>query len=98
MFVPGPGEKDQTKINAFIRELASGRTNATGTVTLTPSATTTVVFAPNCMADSIPFLSPLTATAAAAGAWISSVSKGQFTITHTSSVATDKTFGFVCLG
>jgi hypothetical protein len=99
MYVPGLLEKDQTKVNQAVRALASGRSNAAGQVTLAVSpAVTTVVVAPNCSAQSFPFLTPLSATAQAAGAWISAIGKGQFTISHSASAATDRTFGWLCAG
>jgi hypothetical protein len=98
VYIPGPQEKDPTKIPTAIRQLATGRSNATGTVTLVPSATTTLVIAHNCMADSIPFLSPMSASAQASAAWISAVGQGHFTITHASNAAVDQIMGWVCLG
>jgi hypothetical protein len=99
MYIPGNSEKDQTRYASAIRELATGRSNAVGTVALTASSTTTLVKAANCSALSVPFLQALTASAAAAtGVYVQSVEKGQFTIAHNSTAATDRIFGFVCLG
>ena len=99
MYVPGNNEKDPTRVMSAIRELATGRSNAVGTVALAASATTTLVKAPNCSALSVPFLQALTATAAAAtGVYVRSVEKGQFTIVHNSTAATDRIFGYVVFG
>jgi hypothetical protein len=99
MYIPGNNEKDPTRVTSAIRELATGRSNAVGTIALTASAITTVVKAANCSAMSVPFLQALTASAASAtGVYIQSVEKGAFTIAHNSSAATDRIFGFVCLG
>lgn len=93
-------EKDLTQYAFAINQLAEGRSNATGTTTLTPSATSTVVTAVNCGSGSVVLLSPLTANARAAlaNAYISAVRAGSFTITHASNAAIDQAFGFVCLG
>lgn len=95
-----PLEKDVFRIVQAIRQLIQGRSDATLRVTLTPSATTTVVTAINCSKDSEVFLSPKTANAAVAVAttYVSSVGQGTFTLTHANSAQVDRTFGVVCLG
>lgn len=95
-----PLETDPKKIAIVVRQLAEGRSNATGTVTLTANATTTTVTAPNVGPDSQVFLHPTTAHAAAivAATYVSSVAIGTFTVTHTSNGNTDKTFSWVALG
>lgn len=95
-------EKDLFRIVAAIRQLAEGRSNAAGTVTLTESATTTTVTAPNCGAGSAVFLFPATANAAAVVATTyvkpADVTAGQFIVTHASDSDTDQTFYYVALG
>jgi hypothetical protein len=95
-------EQDLKRICAAINQLAQGRSNAVGTVTLTASAATTVTTAVNCGAGSVVLLSPKTANAAAelgAGtAYISAVANSSFTITHANNAQADRTFGYVCLG
>lgn len=93
-------EKDPAKQNFVINQLGQGRSNAVGEVTLTASTTTTTVTAVNCGADSAVFLFPQTANAAndLGIAYVSSVSQGQFVITHASNARSDRTFWFVCLG
>jgi len=86
-----------------INQLAQGRTNATGTVTLSSTgATSTTVSAASCGASSVVKLSPQTANAAAALAtsYIPStdVTAQQFIVHHSSSTTTDRTFGWVALG
>lgn len=98
-----PDEKNLPRIVQSIRDLYAGRNNCFGEVTLAVSpATTTAVTAPNCSAQSVPLLTPMTANAAAelgAGTmYISSVGQGTFTITHASSANADRTFRFVTLG
>jgi hypothetical protein len=109
-FVPGITETDLKKIVLAIQQLASGRSNAVGTVTLaTGSATTTVSTANGALTQSgliapgsVPILVPTTANAATefgAGAWyISAVAKDSFTITHTNSGTTGRTFLWAILG
>lgn len=88
-------EKNQDTINQAIRELQQGRDNASGTLTLAVSpATTTTVSNPVCSPTSAVLLTPQTADAAAALAttYVSTVAKGQFTLTHTASAQVDRTF------
>ena len=84
-------------INSLIR----GGSNAAGTVTLTPNATTTVVTNPNINAGASPHLAAKTANAAAALATtyttVSSVG-GSMTITHANNAQTDRTFYYSFTG
>jgi hypothetical protein len=95
-------EKDLSKLTLAINELASGRSNATGTFTLAAGATTTTVAAPTCAAGSVPILVPTTANAAAeignSTLYLGAVGKGNFTVTHANNGQIDRTFLFVCLG
>jgi hypothetical protein len=93
-------EKDQTKQNIAIQQLMQGRSNAVGIVTLTANAATTAVTAVNCSPSSAVLLFPTTANAAAivAATYVSTVGTGTFTVTHTNSATSDKTFFYVCLG
>jgi ABC-type branched-subunit amino acid transport system substrate-binding protein len=95
-----PLETDPKKIAIAVRQLAEGRSNATGMVTLTANATSTTVTAPNCGPQSVVFLTPNTAHAAAvvASTYVSQVKIQQFTITHPSDSNADKTFAWVALG
>ena len=95
-------EKEISEIVRAIRELAQGRSNAGGLVTLRANQTTTVVGAINCSKDSKVFLTPRTANAAAAvpTTYIlaTNMIQGGFTITHASAVSLDRTFGWVAFG
>ena len=73
--LPGNNEKRPYPVTSAIRELATGRSNAVGTVALRASSTT-MVKAPNCSALSVPFLTALTANALAANPYIQSVGEG----------------------
>jgi len=95
-------EKDLTKLTLAINELASGRSNATGTFTLAAGMTSTAVSAPTCGAGSVPILVPFTADAATevgnGTIYVSAVTRGAFTVTHANNGQTDRAFLFVCLG
>ena len=95
--VPGQTEKDPQRIVAAVRALAEGRSNAVVTATLTPSATTTTVKAPNCSENSVVLWVAMSASAVGPGIWIEP-KNGEFVVTHTSSAATDRLIGFVALG
>ncbi len=100
--VPSPQETSLVRIVQAIRDLAEGRSNAVGTVTLTANAASTAVTAANCGPDSRVFLMPTTANAAAdfgsGSLYVSSVSAGTFTITHPNDADTDKTFFWLAIG
>ena len=101
-YVPGITETDLKKINLAIQQLAAGRSNATGTVTLKTAAATTVVTDNNCAARSTPLLTPTTANAAAeignGTLYVSAVANGSFTITHVNSATTGRTFLYALQG
>ena len=79
-------EKNQDVINATIREIASGRDSATGVATLV-AGTSTTVDSTNCSAQGGVQITPSSASAVGAGAWVSAVNNGSFTITHSSGFA-----------
>jgi hypothetical protein len=95
-------EKDHRRVNTAVNELAKGRSNAVGAVTLAPGVATTTVPAKNCGAGSVVLLSPLTAHAAAeignGTLFVSAVANGSFTLAHANNAQNDRTFGYVCLG
>lgn len=101
-YVPGITETDLKKIVLAIQQLAAGRSNAIGTVTLATGAASTVVFDKNCAIGSTPLLTPTTATAAAeignGTMYVSAVANGLFTISHANSVATGRTFIYALHG
>jgi len=100
--VLAPDEKDARKVATAINQLAQGRSNAVGTVTLVANAASTVVTAKNCGAGSVVLLSPLTAHAAAelgnGTIYVSAVANGSFTLAHANNAQTDRTFGYVAMG
>lgn len=103
-FVPGITETDLKKIILAIQQLAAGRSNAVGTVTLATGAATTVVTTATglCAPGSVPILVPTTANAAtefgAGSLYISSVGIDTFTITHVNSATTLRTFLYAIHG
>ena len=102
VFLPSTAEKDLSKYALSLQQLAAGRSNAAGSVTLAAGAASTTVAAENCAPGSAVFLFPKTANAGAALAagttFISSVVKQSFTISHANNAQTDRTFFYVCLG
>jgi hypothetical protein len=101
-----PEETLLSRIVGSIIQLAQGRLNCVGEVTLRANQTTTTVTlsvskaAVNVGSDCQVFLSPKTANAAAAvpTTWISSVGQGTFEITHANAVTVDRTFGWTAVG
>ena len=101
-YVPGITETDLKKIVLAIQQLAAGRSNAVGAVTLSPSTSTTVVADKNCATGSTPLLTPTTANAAAevgnGTMYVSAVTNGSFTITHANSATPGRTFLYALHG
>jgi len=100
--LPSLEEKDLRRINAAIQALAQGRSNATGSVTLTASVATTTVTNANCSVNSSPYLTPTTANASAefgnGTIYVSAVANGSFTVTHANNAQTDRTFLYGFMG
>ena len=100
-YVPGITETDLKKIILALQQLAAGRSNAVGSVTLATGVSTTVVADKNCSAGSTPILTPASASAAAelgsGTIYVSAVNNGAFTLTHANS-ATARTYLYALLG
>jgi hypothetical protein len=101
-YVPGITETDLKKIVLAIQQLAAGRSNAVGTVTLTSGAASTVVMDKNCAVGSTPLLTPTTPNAASevgnGTMHVSAVANGSFTITHANSATTGRSFRYALQG
>lgn len=101
-FVPGITETDLKKIVLAIQQLAAGRSNAVGTVTLATGSATTTVTTANCAVGSVPILVPASANAAAevgnGTMYVSAVANGAFTIAHANSATPGRTFLYAVLG
>lgn len=92
-------EKDLSIFALAINELAGGRSNAHGTVTLTENATSTAVTNANCNSASCVKITPTTANAAAALATTYiTAAVGSFTITHANNAQTDRIFTYAIQG
>jgi hypothetical protein len=81
-----------------VNNLAAGKSNNTGNVTLTASSTTTTLNDERLGFDSVVLLSPLTANAAAQNPYISTKAKGSVVITHTSVASADLNFDYIIVG
>jgi hypothetical protein len=101
-YVPGITETDLKKIVLAIQQLAAGRSNAVGTVTLATGAASTVVADKNCAVGSVPIAVPMTANAATevgnGTLFISAVANGSFTIAHANSATSGRTFLYALIG
>ena len=99
---PAPGETNLRRIVESIRALYQGRSDAVGSVTLTPSAGTTTVTTVSCGLGSKVSLTPTSANAAAevgnGTMYVSAVSQGSFTITHANSATVGRTFDWSIKG
>jgi hypothetical protein len=104
VLAPPITETDLKNINLSIQQLAAGRSNATGSFTITINAGTTVVITRTgtCAPSSVPILMPKSvngATEYGAGNWyISSVGLDTFTVTHTNSATANRDFYYVIVG
>lgn len=98
-YVPGTQERDLSKFAISLQQIAAGRSNAVGTVTLRANENTTTVNDVNCAAGSAITLTPTTANAAAAlgSSYVASDNKS-FTITHASNSQADRTFYYAIQG
>ena len=101
-YVPGITETDLKKIVLAIHQLAAGRSNSVGTVTLATGSASTIVPDKNCAAGSTPLLTPITANAATevgnGTMYVSAVANGSFTITHANSASSGRTFLYALHG
>ena len=92
---------DQRDTSEVVNNILSGKLNATGSVTLTNSATSTVVADFRVGSESVIIFMPLSAASAgelaAGGMFVSARSKNSFTITH-ASAGTTRLFDYVVIG
>lgn len=104
VYVPAITETDLKKVIASIQQLASGRSNAVGTVTLAVSATSTTVVDHNCAAGTVPILVPTTADAAAEDGNgtrfipTASIANGSFVIHHANNTQADRVYLYALFG
>jgi hypothetical protein len=87
-----------------VNRINRGKINATGSVTLTPNATSTVITDARLSIDSFVEFDPMTANAAAekaAGSLYAATAgrgNGEWTVTHTNNAQTDRTFKYLIIG
>ncbi len=95
-----PMGAEPRQIAEVVNRTIDGKLNSTGSVTLTASATSTVVAEARSGPDSVVLFMPTTANAAAelATMFVSSRGKQTFTITHANNAQTDRTFKYVVIG
>lgn len=88
------------RIAEAVNGMMGGKINATASVTLNASATTTTITDARIGADTYIELSPLTASAATAkpSVYVSAQQTGQATLTHASNAAADQTFRALLIG
>ena len=106
VYLPPLASKDIKKLTQSVHQLPQGRTNANGTFTLAPNATsTTVSFSvASPTTGALLFWQPTTPNAAAQMATLYCLStgvgqtKGQFVLQHASNTSTDQTFNFEVRG
>lgn len=95
-----PAATHLTLITNTLNELLKGRANNVGEVTLTANVTSTTTTDTRIKSQMKVFLSPLTANAAAAltNVYVSAIADGSFTLTHSSTATTDRTYDYVFHG
>lgn len=88
------------QVEVTVNELLKGRANNVGEVTLTASVTTTTITDTRIKSQMKIFITPSTANAAAAltNVYVSTVADGSFTLTHSSTATTDRTFDYIFHG
>ena len=95
-----PGGADARTTANVIRNLVDGKSNNTGSITLTANATTSTLTDQRVGANSVIVLMPKSATAASAmtSLFVSARGTGTATLTHDSNAATDRQFEYVIIG
>ena len=90
------------KLADTANQIMDGRSNATGTVTLTAAQATTAVSDRRVGTDSVISFMPTTANAAgeigAGGMYVGTVTAESFTITHANNAQADRTFTYSIQG
>ena len=95
-----PGGADARTTANVIRNLVDGKSNNTGSITLTANATASTLLDQRVGATSVIVLMPKTATAATAmtSVYVSARGTGTATLTHDSNAATDRSFEYAIIG
>lgn len=95
-----PGENDLRRIVGVVIRLLAGKLNATGTVTLRDSQTTTTLTDSRIGGESFIVFSPRSVSAVdgLATLYVSAKAKGSATLTHDSTTDTDRTYDVLIIG
>lgn len=96
-----PFGADQRNVSEVVRGLMNGKSNNTGTVTLTAGgATSTTLNDERIGFSSVILFSPLTSSAATfiGSVYVSARNKGSATLTHAANSASDRQFAYVVIG
>ena len=97
-----PDGGDGRDVSLVVNNILDGKINATGTVTLTASAATTVVTDERAGFDSVILLMPTTSNASLEQGngtiFVSSRGKQTFTITHANNSQADRTYRYIVIG
>jgi hypothetical protein len=88
---------DARETSEVVNNILQGKLNATATVTLSNSSTTTTVPDYRVGGDSVILFMPTTADAATENIWVSARSKNSFIITH-ASASTTRTYAYAVIG
>ena len=103
---PPPSDSGQsitlwlTRLGNAVGNLMQGKSNNTGTVTLTALGTSTTLTDSRIGPKSVILFMPTTAAAAvaAAGLYVSARTNGSATLTHAAAAAVDQSFGYAVVG
>lgn len=99
MSIPAlPTQPTTRQISTTVNAILQGASNATGTLTLTAGATSTVVNDARVGPGSVIAFCPLTATAAIAPVFVSARGTGTFTLGHDNMAAVDRSFAYAVIG
>lgn len=95
-----PGGADARTTATVIRNLVDGKSNNTGSITLTANATSTTLTDNRVGANSVIVLMPKSANAATAmtAVYVSARGTGTATLTHDSNAASDRHFEYAIIG
>ncbi len=95
-----PGGADARTTATVIRNLVDGKSNNTGSITLTANATSTNITDTRVGANSVIVLMPKSANAANAmtAVYVSARGTGTVTLTHDSNAATDRHLEYAIIG
>lgn len=89
-------------VSTTVNNIMRGKTNNTGSVTLTANAATTTLSDPNIGGNSVVNFSPTTANAAAevgnGTLYFDAPGSGSVVIEHANNAQTDRTFNYIVIG